>query len=122
MKTLALLATVALMTVMGCKDPTPTLEPILVEMFVGDTYTVSLESTPSTGYRWEVSVSDSIVEVVDHEYRSVSELIGAAGYEDFHFKALSPGETEIEMLYLRPWKRDVIECQPIEFLVLANPL
>ena len=120
MKTLALIAIVALMTVTGCKDPTPTREPILVEMYVGDTYTLSLESTPSTGYRWEMSEPDDIVKVVGQEYRSISELIGASGFQDFNFEALSPGETEIEMLYLRPWKRDVIECQPIEFLVLAN--
>lgn len=123
MKTLILLAVAVLVATAGCSndDSTPASEPIVVEMYVGETHTVSLESNPTTGHSWQVGYTDEIVELVELTYRSDSELVGAGGYEDFVFKALSVGDTEIELLYKRPWEDDVIERQPIVFHVLSDP-
>jgi predicted secreted protein len=81
-----------------------------VELELGKLLVVTLESNPSTGYQWElVENNDSVLKQFGQtEYKSsdtgVSPRVGAGGWEIFRFKAVSAGQTTLELVYHRPWE------------------
>ena len=84
-----------------------------VDLNVGQILVVSLESNPTTGYRWEVAeIDDEILrQEGEAEYEAESDLVGAGGVETFRFKALAAGEGELKLVYRRSWEEGV---EPIE--------
>jgi len=80
---------------------------------LGQVFTVTLESNPSTGYRWEwVDHQDSIVEQMGEAQFKPREtgdppLVGAGGWESFDFKAVHPGQMTLKLVYRRPWEEGV---------------
>ncbi len=84
-----------------------------VTVVVGQIFTVTLESNPSTGYRWEwVDHEDSIVEQIGEaqfEPRETGDppLVGAGGWESFDFKAVGQGQMTLKLVYRRPWEEGV---------------
>jgi predicted secreted protein len=81
-----------------------------IELELGTLLVVTLESNPSTGYRWEVTENnDSVLKQFGQtEYKpaetSEPPLVGAGGWEIFRFKAVSAGHTTLELVYRRPWE------------------
>jgi inhibitor of cysteine peptidase len=80
---------------------------------VGDTFTVTLCSNPTTGFQWsEVAQigDENVLEQVSHEYvahvAEVNEtpVMGAPGNEVWTFNALGKGTTTVSMEYSRPWE------------------
>jgi predicted secreted protein len=84
-----------------------------VTLELGQVFAVTLESNPSTGYRWEWVVSgQSILEQIgEAEFKQPetggAPLIGAGGWEIFAFKAVSPGQMILKLVYRRPWEEGV---------------
>jgi predicted secreted protein len=84
-----------------------------VTVVLGRVFTVTLESNPSTGYRWEwVDHQDSIVEQMGEAQFKPREtgdppLVGAGGWESFDFKAVHPGQMTLKLVYRRPWEEGV---------------
>jgi len=84
-----------------------------VTVVLGQVFTVTLESNPSTGYRWEwVDHQDSIVEQMGEAQFKPREagdppLVGAGGWESFDFKAVNPGQMTLKLVYRRPWEEGV---------------
>ena len=84
-----------------------------VTVVLGQIFTVTLESNPSTGYRWEwVDHQDSIVEQIGEAQFKPREtgdppLVGAGGWESFDFKAVHPGQMTLKLVYRRPWEEGV---------------
>ena len=84
-----------------------------VTVVLGQVFTVTLESNPSTGYRWEwVDHQDSIVEQMGEAQFKPREtgdppLVGAGGWESFDFKAVSQGQMTLKLVYRRPWEEGV---------------
>ena len=84
-----------------------------VTVVLGQVFTVTLESNPSTGYRWEwVGHQDSIVEQMGESQFKPREtgdppLVGAGGWESFDFKAVHPGQMTLKLVYRRPWEEGV---------------
>ncbi len=84
-----------------------------VTVVLGQVFTVTLESNPSTGYRWEwVDHQDSIVEQMGEAQFKPREtgdppLVGAGGWESFDFKAVHPGQMTLKLVYRRPWEEGV---------------
>ncbi|MEN6428696.1 MAG: protease inhibitor I42 family protein [Phycisphaerales bacterium] len=84
-----------------------------VTAVLGQIFTVTLESNPSTGYRWEwVDHQDSIVEQMGEAQFKPREtgdppLVGAGGWESFDFKAVHPGQMTLKLVYRRPWEEGV---------------
>lgn len=80
--------------------PAPTNGPRPVthsaELREGETYTIALETDPSSGHEWEVKFSEAFLELVE---RTPDD---AAGEEVFTFRALSLGTTEVYFSYSRP--------------------
>lgn len=73
---------------------------------VGQEFTISLDSNPSTGYGWIlVSSLPSCLELVRHEYTPTHPgLIGGGGIEDWTFKATNTGSTTLTFHYKRSWE------------------
>lgn len=79
------------------------------QVAVGDSFTVTLCSNPTTGFQWSkpAQISDQIVlEQVDHEFipPEAKDVEGAAGKEVWTFKALKKGTSSVSMEYSRPWE------------------
>ncbi len=74
---------------------------------------IALESNPTTGYSWQASYDETMLELVEEtyelgEYAKIG-LVGAGGTELFRFKALKKGEAEITMVYKRSWETEILE-------------
>lgn len=88
-----------------------------VEADLGQVLVLTLESNPTTGFRWEVvEAKDSVLrQRGEAEFRVISELDppppGAGGVEVFRFEAVETGETLLELIYHRPWEEGV---EPLE--------
>jgi len=84
-----------------------------VTVVLGQRFTVTLESNPSTGHRWEwLDSQDSIVEQIGQAQFTPREtgdppLVGAGGWESFDFKAVNPGQMTLKLVYRRPWEEGV---------------
>ena len=84
-----------------------------LELAQGQILVVSLESNPTTGYRWEVSGSTepALRQVGEAEFEARSDLIGAPGVETFRFEAAGAGEMTLTLAYHRPWEEGI---EPLE--------
>ena len=77
-----------------------------MDIAVGGTLTVTLDSNQTTGYSWELKeIGDtSILQKTDNKYVApTSGLMGAGGKEVWNFKALKAGNTTLSMGYSQPW-------------------
>ena len=78
-----------------------------VELSVGQSLVVTLESNATTGYSWTLAQNsdESVLKETGHEYIAPqTTLIGAGGNEEWTFKALKKGTSTISMGYSRPWE------------------
>jgi len=117
-----LLVAVVLAAVSGCASKTAlALEAKdngrQIELEKGQTLAISLEGNPSTGYTWEmVESEDSILrQVGEIEFEAESDLVGAPGTQTLRFEAVESGQTELKLVYHRPWETDVA---PLETFTL----
>jgi inhibitor of cysteine peptidase len=83
------------------------------ELEQGQALLVTLESNPTTGYRWEVSgsVEPALRQIGEAEFQPQSDLVGAPGVETLRFEAVGPGELTLKLVYHRPWEKGV---EPLE--------
>lgn len=80
---------------------------------MGETFSISLKSNPTTGYRWQPEFNSEFLELLSSEFTPDSTLIGAPGVETFEFRALKQGKTEITVMYKRPWEKEHLDKQII---------
>ena len=79
------------------------------EMAVGDQLKVTLCSNPTTGFAWqEPEISDAaVVNLADKSFGAPvageSPVVGAAGTDDFTFKATAKGTSTVVLRYSQPW-------------------
>lgn len=82
-----------------------------VEVKKGQVLAISLESNPTTGYRWEVmKINETMLKQVgDPEFKASQsgEVVGAGGVEVLRFEAVGVGTTYLELAYRRFWEEDV---------------
>jgi predicted secreted protein len=97
-----------------------------VELEQGRILVVTLESNPTTGYRWEqVENQESILEQMGEAEFKPSDtgeppLIGAGGWEIFRFKAISAGRMTLQLVYHRPWEEGVEPVKTFSIQVVVN--
>ena len=91
--------------------PTPlTVAAGQIEPQLGESFTFSLCSNPSTGYSWsdDVEYDRSVVELAGRTFESGATasppIVGAAGMDIFSFRALGTGTTAVRMTYSRPFE------------------
>lgn len=94
-------------------------EPIDVKS--GDSFTIVLDSNPSTGYAWELAEQPdpAILELKSQSYKAADseELAGAGGKEYWKFQALKAGTAKVSMRYVRSWEENVEPAETAEFTV-----
>ncbi len=114
MKKLLILATAALLasvliicSTTGCLEvQTSTDAGQTIEIGLGQEFYIALGSNPTTGYSWQASYDETMLELIggESQYRPSEEgLIGGGGIEFFHFLPLQVGETELTLTYSQPW-------------------
>jgi inhibitor of cysteine peptidase len=79
-----------------------------IDTGVNQEFVIALGSNPSTGYSWQASYDETMLELVGGQstYKEEAKkgMVGAGGVEYFRFKALKTGRTEVTLVYKRPWE------------------
>ncbi len=106
---LLLMAALAIGLVTGCIGEIATYEDEgqAIDTEVNQQFVIALGSNPSTGYSWQVSYDEAMLELVGGEskYKEAGGgLLGAGGVEYFSFKALKTARTEVTLVYKRPFE------------------
>ena len=92
-----------------------------IQTAVNETFEVSLDSNPTTGYSWQADFDEAYLELVDQTFEPSSELLGAGGTETLVFTALKAGETTLTLEYKRPWEqKDPARAQVLRFVIKAD--
>lgn len=95
-----------------------------VELGVGGSLTVALESNPSTGYEWELTEvgDETVLQKVDQRYEPPEDggMVGAPGKEIWTFKALKKGQSSISMEYSQPWEGGTKAAETFKLTVLVK--
>ena len=76
----------------------------------GTSFTVTLDSNPSTGFAWSVSgiTDETVIDDVSNEFKGADTgMVGAGGQEVWTFEAVDKGSSTIEMKYSRSWEQGV---------------
>ncbi len=87
---------------LGFQDP-----GVPIKLQPGEEFSIALVSNPSTGFRWKMTLPDDqkIVKFLGAEHVISQEVMpGVPGEEVFKFKALTPGATNVDFVYERPWE------------------
>lgn len=112
-KLLILMLVAAALTVAGCIGVTKTYDDPgqVVNIGVNQQFVIALGSNPTTGYSWQESHDQTMLELVEIDYKEQAEegVVGAGGVEYFRFKAVKAGQTEVTLVYQRPWEEEVLE-------------
>ncbi len=113
MKRLLLLVTAVVLTlslVGGCTGvKTYDDEGQPIDIGLDQEFIIALGSNPTTGYSWQASYDETMLELVGGEPtyeadETEEDVVGGGGVEYFRFLTLEPGETEITLVYKRPWE------------------
>jgi len=105
------LAVFFLATCVATAEQTP--EPVAlppIETEAGQSFTVTLDANPTTGYMWQFAarLDEAVVKLVGSEFKqSDGKLVGAGGKQIWTFKAVGKGNTKISLKYVRPWEKGV---------------
>ena len=114
-KFLIMVAVVAIFLAAGCTGGVKTYTDSGQTLDIGTNqeFVIALDSNPTTGYSWQASYDESILELVGKSYELGKEAkqgaVGAGGVEYFQFKALKAGKTEITLVYKRPWEEETLD-------------
>ncbi len=105
--------------VAGCTT-VPTYDDAGQDIDIGldQEFIIALGSNPTTGYSWQESYDETMLELVKWDYEEEAEeedVVGAGGVEYFRFLTLQAGETEITLTYERPWE----DGDPVETKVFT---
>ena len=111
MKRLLILVTVSVLTVCsvtGCVGEVETYTDSgqAIDIGAGQQFVIALGSNPTTGYSWQESHDQTMLELLEKSYKEEAKegVVGAGGIEYFRFKALKAGQTEITLTYEQPWE------------------
>ena len=90
---------------------------------VGDNFTISLESTGSTGFNWWAQFDPQYLILRSSATQSPSTSPGMVGVPEmqvFTFEAIKAGNTDVIMLYLQPWENGTIGKKQIFPVNISN--
>jgi predicted secreted protein len=93
-----------------------------VELQPGQELEVTLEGNATTGYLWEIgSVDATILRPVGvPQINPSSDADGAGGWFVFRFAGVAPGATKLELVYHRPWEKDVPPSETFSVRVVVK--
>jgi predicted secreted protein len=81
----------------------------LFQLTEGQELVIELDGNPSTGYTWEVTRADGRIlrQIGETEFQPQSQLLGAPGKQVLRFEAIGAGQTDLELVYHRPWETHI---------------
>jgi inhibitor of cysteine peptidase len=94
-----------------------------VELSIGQSLVVTLDSNASTGYSWtQPQISDdSVLSATGNQtIAPQTTLVGAPGKEGWTFKALKKGTSTISMEYKRPWETGTPAAETFNLTVVVK--
>ena len=96
----------------------------LIRAELGQTFSISLESNPTTGYTWTVDFDQRFL-IGGTELKSTINpmrpaLIGAGGRQIFSFTPIKEGQTIISAVYRRPWEETAAEERMLLIIILPS--
>jgi inhibitor of cysteine peptidase len=112
------------LVLLALAGPAPAQDSKPLTVQAGREFSVTLDSNPTTGYKWDLAGPPDarFVRLVTNIYvRPDSKLMGAGGREVWTFKAVGEGGTEIALKYFRPWEKDVEPARKTNFVVVITP-
>ena len=88
----------------------------LVELRVGDILEVTLPGNPTTGFQWEVGAIDTTTlrPMGEPKFEPSNNAVGSGGKVTLGFAALAIGQTELKLIYHRPFEKNVAPAQTFE--------
>jgi inhibitor of cysteine peptidase len=92
----------------------------IIDIRIRQEFVIALDSNITTGYSWQVSYDQNMLELVEKTYEQNPNprgLLGVGGVEYFRFKALNIGETEITFIYRRSWEEPTSQDKTKVFIV-----
>ena len=98
-------ANVVVMEPATSEPPAELVAPhIALQAGTGKQFTISLGASPATGFQWELDYYDpNFVGLVGSEYKPYSvPQMGSTGSQQFTFKTLKVGDTQIKLSYTHP--------------------
>jgi predicted secreted protein len=97
--------------------------PDTLEVQAGDTFSLTLDSNPTTGYQWQLAetLDEGVLQLVAKTYSSSqTNVAGAGGKENWNFYAVGQGTTVISLKYARPWETDAPPAVNRQFTVIVS--
>ena len=76
----------------------------LVVVKKGEAFKVTLAENPSTGYSWNMSVSDGLEIMNDRYIPPAQHIPGRGGEHEWTIQAVKPGQQKVRGIYKRPWE------------------
>ena len=76
----------------------------LATVNTGDTFNIDLAENPSTGYSWNMTVSDGLKIVSDRYIPPAQQIPGRGGVHEWTIEATGPGRQTVSGIYKRPWE------------------
>jgi len=76
----------------------------------GETFYLRLKENPTTGYSWQINLSQGLNNVSENYYPPKSSkdnnqpLVGAGGVRIWEIKAVTEGSQQVKGIYKRPWE------------------
>mgnify|MGYP003633150626 FL=1 len=99
-----------------------------VEMHVGQTLRIELESIPTAGYVWEIQDQPDFLELVGEntrptnpEFQNQPGVTGGNHYLSFDLAAVAPGSATLHLIEHRPWEENEPPNDTWRLDVTVNP-
>ena len=73
---------------------------------VGDEVAIALNENPTTGYRWQTNIDDTMLRATDDTFEAASAATGAGGTRRLTFEVVRAGATELRLRKVRSWQPD----------------
>ncbi|MBN1215546.1 MAG: protease inhibitor I42 family protein [Candidatus Lokiarchaeota archaeon] len=91
----------------------------ILEVNLGTCLRITLEENPSTGYRWEYSLPEGLLELISDNYIPPEDIIpGAPGTRIITLKTIATTEYNFYMEYIRPGEEIPINEFSIDLVVI----
>lgn len=89
---------------------------------VGDLLEITLPGNQTTGFQWDVEdVNSTILQPSgEPEFEPPSSAVGRAGQISLRFAAVGAGQTELKLVYQRPFEKDVLPARTFEITVTVQ--
>jgi predicted secreted protein len=99
-----------------------------IEMHVGQTLRIELESIPTAGYIWEIENQPAFLETVSKgvrptnpEFQNQPGVTGGNHYLSFDLAAVAPGSATLRLIEHRPWEENEPPNDTWRLDVTVNP-